>query len=292
MLDHPDGEVQQFGAELFSTSKSLGALPLDTWLKLLNTSNLTALEMIVAAMEKHVTPDRLSLLQLVEMACARPVPVVRLAMRFLQSRAPQSDDDRAAVAYLSRARCEGEGAAIAKWALAILGTQENYQADQIVRFFDSRLVSMRQASWDWLTAESPGWNDSSLWSKLIESPYDDVRLKLVAALQYRAEAAPLVSADAQAALWCSVLLGIHRGGRTKLIALNQISRELGSHPDQAERLLPVLAVAIRSVRAPEARSGLSAIVSAVEARPEIEIVVTKFLPELKLAPRAAPAGAA
>src|SRR5207249_1294669 len=150
MLDHSDSEIQQFGAQLFSSSKTLGTLPLETWLKLLQTENLTALELIVAAMERHVTPDRLTMQQLIELACARPVPVVRLAMRFLQTRTPQSDADRAAIANLAHAKCESEGGAIAKYALPLLGAEENYQADQLVRFFDSVLISMRQASWDWL----------------------------------------------------------------------------------------------------------------------------------------------
>jgi hypothetical protein len=41
-------------------------------------------------------------------------------------------------------------------------------------------------------------------------------------------------------------------------------------------------VAIRSVRFPEARGGLSAVVRAVDARPELEPLVSRYLPELKL----------
>jgi hypothetical protein len=81
-----------------------------------------------------------------------------------------------------------------------------------------------------------------------------------------------------------VLLGIHRGGRHKLIALKQISRAVQEQPGQAESLLPVLAVAIRSVRAPEARAGLAAVVSAVEAKPDVAGLVARYLPELNLNP--------
>jgi hypothetical protein len=277
LLDHPDGEVQQFGAELFMNSAALGTLPLETWLKLLRTQNLTALEMVVGAMEKHVTPERLSLAQLVEMACARPVPVARLALKFLRTR-PIQLADRATIAGLSHARCDGAAADITRWALSILGSNDNYDPDLVIRFFDGLLLPMRQAAWEWLTIDSPGWNDSRLWSKLIESPYDDVKLKLVAALEHRKNA----DAATYAGTWYSVLLAVHRGGRTKLIALRQISDALRAHPEHGELLLPVLAVAIRSVRLPEARGGLAAIVSAVDARPELEPVVGRFLPELKL----------
>lgn len=280
-LAHVDGQVQQFAADLFSTNQALGTLSVQRWLALLQTTNLQALEMIVAAMEKHVSPDRLSLAEAVEVACARPVPVARFGLRLLQARQIRTPDDRNTLALLSKARCDAAGGELARFAMHHLGIAETYDPDQIIRFFDSRLISMRQASWQWLTATSPGWNDSALWSKLIESPYDDVRLRLVEALRQRV-AVPGADPTAHARLWISVLLGVHRGGRTKLTAIRQISDALRDHPDRAERLLPVLAVAIRSVRAPEARSGLAAIVGAVDARPELGPLVTRFLPELKL----------
>ena len=74
-------------------------------------------------------------------------------------------------------------------------------------------------------------------------------------------------------VWTTVLLGVHRGGRAKLTALRQISQAIADEPDRAERLMPVLTVAIRSVRPPEARAGLSAILSAVAARPELEAML-------------------
>lgn len=291
LLDHSDPEVQRFAAELFAASPSLGTLPVETWLRLLGTSNLAALTLIVEAMEKHVAGERLTLAQLVSVACDRPVPVVRLALRYLKGRNISSDEDRATLARLSAAECDVAGGEIASFALGILGSAEHYDADQIIRFFDSTLLRMRRASWEWLTPTSAGWNDSRLWSRLIESPYDDVRLSLVEALKHRV-AIPGSDATAHASLWSAVLLGIHRGGRTKLIAMGQISRAIREHPEETERLLPVLAVAIRSVRLPEARVGLSAIVSAVDARPELEAVVSRYLPELKLNLSSTTAGAA
>ena len=81
-----------------------------------------------------------------------------------------------------------------------------------------------------------------------------------------------------------MLLGIHRGGRHKLTALRQISDAVIERPTDAELLMPVLAVAIRSVRPPEARAGLAAVVGAVENRPELSLLVSRVLPELQLQP--------
>jgi hypothetical protein len=51
--------------------------------------------------------------------------------------------------------------------------------------------------------------------------------------------------------------------------------------------VPVLAVAIRSVRPPEVRAGLSALLSAVAARPDLEPVLARWIPELRLSPSGA-----
>ena len=53
-------------------------------------------------------------------------------------------------------------------------------------------------------------------------------------------------------------------------------------PETLPTLLPILTIAIRSVRAPEARHGLAAIVSAIEQIPQSAKAVQQQLPELQL----------
>ena len=98
----------------------------------------------------------------------------------------------------------------------------------------------------------------------------------------RPSALSAMNPESLAPLWTSVLLNIHRGGRKKLAALRQISDAIKQNPASAERLLPVLAVAIRSVRAPESRAGLSAILSTLTARPELKPLIGRELPELQV----------
>ena len=134
----------------------------------------------------------------------------------------------------------------------------------------------------------PGWNDPALWSRLVESPYDDVRLCVVRALESRQQHKLPGSADEQVAfVWTTVLLNVHRGGRTKVLALRQISEAIKRDPPRAAPLLPVLAVAIRSVRLPEARAGIAAVVAAVEAHPPLYEPVARFLPEVRISEEAA-----
>jgi len=132
-----------------------------------------------------------------------------------------------------------------------------------------------------LAAQSPADTDPAFWARLFESPYDDVRVELVNRLKTRASL-PGASAESTASLWQNVLLNIHRGGRAKLSALRQISDRVIREPQSARTLLPILTIAIRSVRPPEARHGLAAIVTAVDRIPSLADEVKRHLPELQL----------
>jgi hypothetical protein len=288
LLDHDDDEVQMLGAELLEGAIDLDKLPVPTWVELLGTRNLTALETIARLMARYVRADRIDLEQAVALAVSAPAPVARLGLEFLQGREVRTEADRETVAMLASARSAAVGLQAACWALQRLGAPEAYDAGRVARFFDSLLREVREGAWEWLAPGVRGWDDPALWSRLTETPYDDVRLHLVKALERRTSA-PGLGPQHLAGVWCSVLLAVHRGGRHKLIALRQISDAFRNNPASAERLLPVLAVAIRSVRPPEARAGLAAIVSAVEARPELAGLVSVHLPELRLLPEGATA---
>jgi len=281
LLDHSDEEVQAFAAEVLEKLPGMANLDVPTWLKLLQTRNMAALEILTRLMAQHVRPDRLTLDQMVDIANAQPVPVARMGLRFLQQKQFPAPAERAALSRLSNARSAGVAGEITTWALSILGTTENYNVDLVSPFFDSLQEPAREAGWAWLTPQSPGWLDPALWSRLIETPYDDVRFHVVAELERRAKL-PGTSVEQVTLVWQSVLLNIHRGGRAKLAALKQISAAIQSDPARAEPLLPVLAVAIRSVRLPEVRTGLSAIVTAVRTHPALADAVAKHLPELQL----------
>jgi hypothetical protein len=287
LLDHEDEEVQRFGAELLDGASAAGRFDVSTWLRLLQTRSLAALSVIVEAMKKHVRAADLGIAQRVDLARAKPVPVARLGLEFLREASFQSDADRRELVRLATAQAEGVGRELAAFALSVLGTPGVYAPDTVVRFFDSLNPAIRQGAWDWLVEGSAGWADPTLWSRLVETPYDDVRLRFVAALEARQRAparspAWKIGPAALAGLWSSVLLGIHRGGRAKLAALRQITEALTSQPEHAETLLPVVAVAVRSVRFPESKAGLAAVVRAIALRPDIEPFVKKYLPELSV----------
>jgi hypothetical protein len=293
LLDHDDDEVQQFAANLLETLTAIDTWPIETWLRLLETRSVTALATICQVMQQRVRPERLDESQCVALACARATPVARLGLTWLKERQIDIERDRAAVVELAGARCEAVGLEIAEFALSILGDVTNCRADDVVAFFDSLNAEVRRGAWMWLTPESAGYGDAALWARLTETPFDDVRIRLIEELNKRVAGAPVggpVLHQDFTHVWTTVLLGVHRGSRAKLKALRQISQRIAERPAEAERLVPVLAVAIRSVRLPEARAGLSGILSAVAARPELESVLVKWIPELRLSPSEGRAG--
>jgi hypothetical protein len=286
LLDHADEVVQQLGADLLERAVGLEKLGIEEWLRLLQTRNLTALETIARVMRQHVTPERLTLAQAVELTTAAPVPVARLGLEMLKQKPIKSAEDREQLARVADAQCAGIAGEIATWALRIVGADAFYSVDNVIRFFDALLAPTRQAAWTWLTSNGTSrpraYDDPAFWSRLIETPYDDLRMRLVDTLKRRA-GLPGVSSDKLGpALWAPILLGVHRGGRAKLSALKQVADAIARDPKNAGPLLPVVAVAVRSVRFPEARHGLAAVVRAVDARPELADLVRKHFPELEL----------
>jgi hypothetical protein len=283
ILASDDADVQQFGAELLTNAANVEKLPLETWLQLLETKNFEALQLVCDAFMRHVAPGRISLAQAVEITCSAAVPVARLGWGLIQSREIDPAAGRSTLAKLADLRCEAVGENVARWALSLIGSAGAYEVDVVVRFFDSTLATVRRGALAWLAPEVPGYSDPALYARLVESPYDDVRLFLVGQLSLR-QKLPGAGDDQLTRLWAGVLLNIHRGSRAKLTALRQISAAVRDRPVSRGRLLPVLAVAIRSVRGPEARHGLAALVAAVEASPDLAQAVAEQFPELRIIP--------
>jgi hypothetical protein len=154
------------------------------------------------------------------------------------------------------------------WARGLLSASPHFQPGWVLEYLDSRHADVRAEGWQWLCEDARASDNVDVWRKLLESPYDDVRLLLIADLEKRTSG----GVDPRRAdngrlddelvrfLWASVLLNIHRGGRTKPVVVGQLVRRLTHRPDEARALLPILAVALRSLRGPEWRAGLAGVV--------------------------------
>lgn len=286
LLASDDDEVQAFAIELLRARPDLGTWSLEQWSTLLAIESPPVLLSICELVRTHVAPERFSVAQLVSLAVSAASPTADLGTSMLRAH-PAAASSPAELRRLAEARCRSVGQTVGELALAVLGRAEHYDVDTVVRFFDAPLAEVRAAAWRWLRtddAEHPGRLDPALFARLLETPYDADRLELVRLLADRADgtfgSAGVAVADLTP-LWSAVLLGIHRGGRHKVQALHQLGRAASSHPEHVEALLPVFAVAIRSVRPPEARVGLAALVGAVERVPSLREPVLRTFPELR-----------
>jgi hypothetical protein len=116
-----------------------------------------------------------------------------------------------------------------------------------------------------------------LWLSLLESPYDDVRALVVRhAEAWHAEVGP----DEMRHLAATVILSVHRGAATKQTMLRRIAERVVSKPQEADRLLPVLALALRSVRAPERTAALLAVARAAVSDEALRESVSSHFPDL------------
>jgi hypothetical protein len=145
------------------------------------------------------------------------------------------------------------------------------------------LEELRTAAWSWLQAGPPIPDDPVLWSRLVETPFDELRLAIVDYLARKASL-PGTSSRDLAPIWSAVLVGVHRGGRQKPRAIAQIVEAIELRPELADELLPVLAVAVRSIRRPEARAGLAAVARLADSRPELIDAIGNCIPELSVTP--------
>ncbi|MBL8753147.1 MAG: hypothetical protein JNK15_07585 [Planctomycetes bacterium] len=280
LFEHDDDEVQAFAAATLAQSSDSGGIDGQGWLRLLSIRSVLALPAIVAAARSHPAAlQTLTLAECLQLACRDATPVAELGLELVRAHTAKVLDADA-LTRLADVRCASVAAASTAWALGVLGEEANYTLARVMPFFDAALPAVRAAGFGWLAGQANARADAGLWSRLLESPFDDVRLRLVHELASRSGAPPLHLRDLQP-LWTGVLLNVHRGGRAKVQALHQLARAVAVEPADAAALLPVFAVAVRSVRGAEARIGLAALVQAVDRMPSLQPAVQAAFPELR-----------
>ena len=56
----------------------------------------------------------------------------------------------------------------------------------VLEFLDSRHEDVREIGWEWLQGDARAREDTAVWQRLLESPYDNIRLRMIAMLEERA----------------------------------------------------------------------------------------------------------
>lgn len=284
LLGHEDPDVVALAAEWLQGVEGLDALGFERWVDLIARTDPSALDILCELVRRHVRPDEVTLDQAADLATRRPSPLARLGLDWLKARAIGEDEVDALMARLLDAACVPIRPDILGWLRGLLANLSEGHADRAIRLLDSRHDDARAEGWAWFLAEPKLRDDVALWRKLAESPHDDIRLGLVGELERRVGAGDPGKAglgpESLRSLWAAVLLNVHRGNRAKPIAVRQLLRSLERNPDAAPDLLPLLGVALRSVRGPERRAGLVAVVQLVGRRPGVEPLARASFPEL------------
>jgi hypothetical protein len=289
LLAHPDPAVTTLAAEVLRDFPDLGRLGINRLLRLVEEPNPETLDVIADLLGARLGAEHVTLQQAAHLAASRPLPAARLGFLWLRTKLPASEADCRALLALTEAQAEPLRAEMVHWARGLLAASPNFQPGWVLEYLDSRHADVRAEGWQWLEADERVRDAVEVWRKLLESPYDDVRLKLIAALEKwasgSASARRFESDQLDEELlrfaWASVLLNVQRGGRTKPVVISQLVRRLARRPDEARALLPILAVALRSVRGPEWRAGLAGLVALVEHNADLRPLVAEVFPELK-----------
>ncbi len=289
LVVHEDSDVVTLAVELFRSVKGVEAIGVERWLELAEKANPAALDVIVELMQRHVNAQRLTLAQVVRLASSRPLPVARLGLEWLKTRVPRGEPEDRLLLTLSEALCEPLRGQIVAVVRTLLESTARFEPQWVLEFLDSRHADVRAEGIGWFRSEPRVRDDALLWRRLGESPYDDVRLFLIAELENRVAGRDLdrigaldMNAETLRLLWASVLLNIHRGSRAKPKVTRQIVRAISRRPQDAEALLPLLGVALRSARGPERRAGLAAVAGLIERQVPTAAQLSAVFPELKL----------
>lgn len=279
LLRSPHAQAQSLGAKLLDRASGLERLSVSDWLSLLDVDNAYALPTLCKLVLKHVSPTRVSLAQCVQLVLAQAAPVAELGFEWLKSRTIRDAAEFDAVLAVRNAPATVVRAPAVRWLLGLFESSEHASAEHVRELIDSRFEDVRRCALESLETAGRFADEPMLWAALAESPYAESRAFLLAHLAMRASA---LDAGSLRHLWATVLLAVHKGSRTKQRAITQVARAITVEPERADELLPLLAVALRSVSAPERRGALSALARLVLAQPSLGRAVQAHIPELRL----------
>ncbi|MDQ3280216.1 MAG: hypothetical protein M3Q69_02255 [Acidobacteriota bacterium] len=282
-LRSPHDELQLLGVELLGNAEGLQTMPVEQWLDLLRIENLEVVARIAELMAKHVAPERLTSEQLTMLAIDRAAPVAELAFGWLETRPVRNASELQLVMRLTNAQVPLVRERAAKW---LLGFAQSpfFEVTHVREMLDSRFEDVRAAALAFALNDTRFSTDERIWQSLAESPYDDMRGALIAHLEAVEEK---LERSSIRHVWATTLLAIHRGGRVKKQVIAQIASRIAATTNEANDLLPLLAISLRSVRPPERRAALGALAQAAYRTPALRQAIASAIPELVLFPEEA-----
>lgn len=279
LLRSPHADVAALGVERLAHTRGLETVPLATWLELLGLGDLDVVAAVVAVVERVVTPARTTLAQCLDLAGAPIAAVAELGLAWARTKPIATVDDLHLIARLARARVATVRAAGAAWALELAAAHPAVDHTFVRDLCDAPFAEVRAPALAVAAADPRFAAVPALWFALTESPYDDVRAAVLAhATRWHATATPATLQW----VWSAAILAVHRGSKTKAGVPRAIADRVVAHPDEADQLLPMLALALHSVRAPERAAALTALARALHRDPALAARARVHLPTLSV----------
>jgi hypothetical protein len=277
---YPD--LQVFGAKLLASAAGLENLRIEEWLSLLQTDNAEVLPVIAQRMSELVTPARATLTQCVQLARHAAHAPAMLGVEWAETKTIDTKDELELALPILDAGVREARARAVTWLLSVI-VREGLGLDAHLReVLDARHADVRARGFAMLESTPRFRHSIVLWAALAESPHADARAFLLALLARERDVleATLLGEKSLHHLWATTLLEVNRGSRAKQRALDQLGRRIESQPQLADELLPLLVIALRSVREPERRGALGALVRAATRQPEVREAIARHAPDI------------
>ena len=276
LADHADPDVSSLGFDLLAR-QDWSAVPVGDWLRRLDGDDPEKVGRFANFLAERWDTSQLSLADMIRLATHRNQSLAAIGFFAVQMRSP-SRAELPVLLGLVRAECDDLRPVITQWLLKQFNETGPVEPGWILELLDAPHEDVRQAGWDWFLASNLR-TDTSLWQQLMESPYDDVRGRLTTMLSEVLESTDTTTLGF---LWAGVLCAIHRHGRQKPGVVAQIVARIRRDPADAPEVLPLLAVAVRSLRGPEFRAGLAGVVMLAQTTPELGPLIARQFPELTM----------
>lgn len=281
LLLHAAEPIAVFGATLLPTQAVCKRASVEVWLQWLRVEHLDVAAVVAKTASEHLAPARLSVDHCSKLAASRCASIAQLAWDWLKDKPITSDAELTAVLRLAKASVPAVRRAAAERSVALLKQLPHATYAHVRDLCDAPTVETRTAALALARAnpDDARLAGTPLWLALTESPYTDVRAEVIAHATRWRDTAP---AQTRRHIWASALLAVHTGNRIKPETTQHIVARLHSHPDEADDLLPLLAVALRSVRARERATALTAIVELAQQQPALAPMLKSHFAEVTL----------
>ncbi|MEM7675307.1 MAG: hypothetical protein AAF449_04800 [Myxococcota bacterium] len=272
LLNSPYIDAQEWAAELIADVPDISEQPLAIWVALLKLPNEPAAEAIARLAKRWLTPDRLTPDLTVDIIQAAQGPVARLLLAWLR-RHDLSKADLPILIRLGETKDPSARLQAVDWLIEMLSV---HRFTLLTReLLDSPHREVRDRTLQLINTHYVG--EAQLAVALVESPFVDVRDATVRHLEQWIQRLPRGHIKS---LWARTVLSVRNGGRAKQAALRQIAVQALENGGNAHDTLPLLAIALRSVRERERRGAIAAIARIAHHKPELIPALKTAVPEL------------